>query len=70
MAILAGDSVIQLTSTTGACQTITVDELTQLILGSPLVQQYQGATANTLSVGGAWMLDNTITINVEVDATP
>lgn len=71
MAILPDDSVINITSgTTGACQTITVAELKNLILGTPLVQQYQGATADTLSVGGAWMLSNTITISIDVDATP
>lgn len=70
MALLPGDSVIHITSSTGPCQTITVNELKNLILASPLVQQYQGATADTLNVGGSWMLNNTITITVEVDATP
>ena len=70
MAILPDDSVINITSSTGPCQTITVTELKNLILALPLLQQYQNITADTLSVGGSWMMNNTISINIEVDATP
>lgn len=73
MVVLADDSVIKKTglpAPTGVHSTITVEELKELILNSPVVQSYQGAAVEHLTPGGAWFTNNVLTISITIEGNP
>ena len=75
MTILSDEAVIKRTGVAapaGVHSTITVAELKELILNSPVVQSYQGANVDHLEANGPWFTNNTLTISITVDssATP
>lgn len=71
MAILSDDAVVELVNGPGGeADTIKVDDLKALILATPVLKRYEGQLVNTLDVGGAWMLNNTLSITIQVENNP